>query len=173
VDGVKFTAVPDASTVKAGLLSGALDAAEVPADLVPELKDNGTIQLIMKRNNGKNLLYIQTRDPVLSKAGVRRAMAAALDLDDLVGAVSNGTGAANASMVSLDSIYYSDVQKKRIATDLEKAKKELAESGYKGEVIKIIANKRGNVPSYPVAVVAQAMMQQVGLNVQIEVLDYA
>ncbi|MBL7660830.1 ABC transporter substrate-binding protein, partial [Escherichia coli] len=80
---------------------------------------------------------------------------AALDLDDLVGAVSNGTGAANASMVSLDSIYYSDVQKKRIATDLEKAKKELAESGYKGEVIKIIANKRGNVPSYPVAVVAQ------------------
>ncbi|MCB8835779.1 hypothetical protein LJD42_29990, partial [Escherichia coli] len=58
VDGVKFTAVPDASTVKAGLLSGALDAAEVPADLVPELKDKGTIQLIMKRNNGKNLLYI-------------------------------------------------------------------------------------------------------------------
>lgn len=173
VDGVKFTAVPDASTVKAGLLSGALDAAEVPADLVPELKDNGAIQLIMKRNNGKNLLYIQTRDPVLSKTGVRRAMAAALDLDDLVGAVSNGTGAANASMVSLDSIYYSDVQKKRIAPDLEKAKKELAESGYKGEVIKIIANKRGNVPSYPVAVVAQAMMQQVGLNVQIEVLDYA
>ncbi|UXN67700.1 ABC transporter substrate-binding protein (plasmid) [Phyllobacterium sp. A18/5-2] len=173
VDGVKFSAIPDASTVKAGLQSGALDAAEVSADLVAEFKDNAAVQLIMQRNNGKNLLYIQTRDPVLSKPGVRRAMAEALDLDQLVAAVSNGTGAANPSMVSMDSIYYSDVQKKKITTDLEKAKEDLAESGYNGEPITIIANKRGNVPSYPAAVVAQAMMQQVGLNVQIEVLDYA
>lgn len=100
-------------------------------------------------------------------------MAEALDLDQLVAAVSNGTGAADPSMVSMDSIYYSDVQKKKITTDLEKAKEDLAESGYNGEPITIIANKRGNVPSYPAAVVAQAMMQQVGLNVQIEVLDYA
>ena len=40
-------------------------------------------------------------------------------------------------------------------------------------LITIIANKRSNVPSFPAAVMAQAMMQQAGLNVQIEVLDYA
>jgi peptide/nickel transport system substrate-binding protein len=100
-------------------------------------------------------------------------MAMALDVDQLVAAASNGTGEANGSMVASDSVYYNAVQKKRLPYDLDAAKKELAAAGYKGEPITIIANKRSNVPSFPAAVMAQAMMQQVGLNVQIEVLDYA
>lgn len=172
-EGLKFMVIPDASTVKAGLQSGALDTAEISPDLIPEFKSGERTQLIVSPNNGKNLLYFQTRDPVLSKPGVRRAMAMALDLDQLVAAASNGTGTANSSMVAADSIYYSDVQKKRLPYDIEAAKKELAEAGYKGEPIKIIANRRGNVPSYPAAIMAQAMMQQAGLNVEIEVLDYA
>ncbi|WP_426240476.1 ABC transporter substrate-binding protein [Pararhizobium sp. DWP1-1-3] len=173
VDGIKFMVIPDASTVKAGLQSGVLDTAEISPDLIPEFKDSETTQLIIARNNGKNLFYIQTRDPVLSRPAIRRAMAQALDLDQLVAAASNGTGEANSSMISSDSVYYSDVQKKRLPYDLEAAKKELEASGYKGEPISIIANKRGNVPSFPAAVMAQAMLQQIGLNVQIEVLDYA
>jgi peptide/nickel transport system substrate-binding protein len=173
VDGIKFMVIPDASTVKAGLQSGVLDTAEISPDLIPEFKDSETTQLIIARNNGKNLFYIQTRDPVLSKPAIRRAMAQALDLDQLVAAASNGTGEVNGSMISSDSVYYSDVQKKRLPYDLEAAKKELDASGYKGEPISIIANKRGNVPSFPAAVMAQAMLQQIGLNVQIEVLDYA
>jgi len=173
VDGVKFMIIPDASTVKAGLESGVLDTAEISPDLIPEFQSNDKTQLIVSRNNGKNLFYIQTRDKVLSNPGVRRAMAMALDLDELVAAASNGTGEANGSMVSQDSVYFNETQKKRLPYDLEAAKKELAAAGYKGEPISIIANKRGNVPSFPAAIMAQAMMQQVGLNVQIEVLDYA
>jgi peptide/nickel transport system substrate-binding protein len=173
VDGVKFMIIPDASTIKAGLQSGVLDTAEISPDLIPEFKESEKTQLIVARNNGKNLFYIQTRDKVLSKPGVRRAMAMALDLDQLVAAASNGTGEANGSMVSQDSVYFSETQKKRLPYDIEAAKKELADAGYKGEPISIIANKRGNVPSFPAAVMAQAMMQQAGLNVQIEVLDYA
>lgn len=173
VDGIKFMVIPDASTIKAGLESGVLDTAEISPDLIPEFKSNDKTQLIISRNNGKNLLYIQTRDKVLSNPGVRRAMAMALDLDELVAAASNGTGEANGSMVSQDSVYFDEAQKKRLPYDIEAAKKELAAAGYKGEPISIIANKRGNVPSFPAAVMAQAMMQQAGLNVQIEVLDYA
>lgn len=172
-DGIKFMVIPDASTVKAGLESGVLDTAEISPDLIPEFQSNDKTQLIVSRNNGKNLFYIQTRDKVLSNPGVRRAMAMALDLDELAAAASNGTGEANGSMVSQDSVYFDDTQKKRLPYDPEAAKKELEAAGYKGEPISIIANKRGNVPSFPAAVMAQAMMQQVGLNVQIEVLDYA
>ena len=172
-DGIKFMVIPDPSTVKAGLESGVLDTAELSPDLIPEFKTNPKMQLIVARNNGKNLFYIQTRDKVLGKPGVRRAMAMALDLDELVAAASNGTGEANGSMVSQDSVYFDATQKKRLPYDLEAAKKELDAAGYKGEPISIIANKRGNVPSFPVAVMAQAMLQQIGLNVQIEVLDYA
>ncbi|MBP2551626.1 peptide/nickel transport system substrate-binding protein [Neorhizobium galegae] len=173
VDGIKFMVIPDASTVKAGLQSGVLDTAEISPDLIPEFEKSEKTKVIISQNNGKNLFYIQTRDPVLSKPGVRRAMAMALDLDELVAAASNGTGKPNGSMVSSDSVYFSDIQKKRLPHDLAAAKKELAASGYKGEPISIIANKRGNVPSFPAAVIAQAMLQQIGLNVQIEVLDYA
>jgi len=173
VDGIKFMVIPDASTVKAGLQSGVLDTAEISPDLIPEFEKSETAQVIISQNNGKNLFYIQTRDPVMGKPGVRRAMAMALDLDELVAAASNGTGKANGSMVSSDSVYFSEIQKKRLPYDLEAAKKELADSGYNGEPISIIANKRGNVPSFPAAVIAQAMLQQIGLNVQIEVLDYA
>lgn len=173
VDGIKFMIIPDASTVKAGLQSGVLDAAELSPDLIPEFEKSPKAKVIIARNNGKNLFYIQTRDPVLSKPGVRRAVAMALDLDELVAGASNGTGKANPSMVSSDSVYYSAIQDKRLPYDVDAAKKELAASGYQGEQITIIANKRGNVPSFPAAVIAQAMLQQIGLNVQIEVLDYA
>jgi peptide/nickel transport system substrate-binding protein len=172
-DGIKFMVIPDPSTIKAGLESGVLDTAEVSPDLIPEIKTNPKMQLIVARNNGKNLFYIQTRDKVLSNPHIRRAMAMALDLDELVAAASNGTGEANGSMVSQDSVYFDETQKKRLPYDIEAAKKELAAAGYKGEPISIIANKRGNVPSFPAAVMAQAMMQQAGLNIQIEVLDYA
>lgn len=173
VDGIKFMVIPDASTVKAGLQSGVLDTAEVSPDLIPELKASNKIRLIVAPNNGKHLFYLQTKDPVLSKPEVRRAMAMALDLDQLVAAASNGTGQANGSMIAAESVYYSDIQKKRPPYDLDAARKELRAAGYRNEPITIIANKRGTVPSFPAAVMAQAMMQQVGLNIQIEVLDYA
>ncbi|MGO7755786.1 ABC transporter substrate-binding protein, partial [Rhizobium ruizarguesonis] len=79
------------------------------------------ISFTVSRNNGKNLFYIQTRDKVLRNPGVRRAMAMALDLDQLVEAASNGTGAANGSMVSQDSLYFDDVQKKSLPYDIEAA----------------------------------------------------
>ena len=75
VEGIKFMIIPDPSTVKAGLQSGALDTAEISPDLIPEFKSNEKVQLIISRNNGQNLFYFQTRDPILSKVGVRRAMA--------------------------------------------------------------------------------------------------
>jgi len=173
VDGVKFMVIPDAATIKVGLESGVLDVAKISPDLIPAFKASDKIRLIVSRNNGKNLFYIQTRDKVLSNPGVRRAMAMALDLDQLVAAASNGTGEANGSMISQDSVYFSETQKQRLPYDIQAAKQELADAGYKGEPITIIANKRGNIPSFPAAVIAQAMMQQVGLNIQIEVLDFA
>ena len=39
--------------------------------------------------------------------------------------------------------------------------------------ITILANKRVHVPSYPAAVMAQAMMQAAGINAEIEVLEWA
>ncbi len=54
-----------------------------------------------------------------------------------------------------------------------RARRLLAEAGHKGQPIRLVANKRPVVPSFAVAVIAQAMLQAVGLNVEVEVMEWA
>jgi len=64
------------------------------------------------------------------------------------------------------------VQKEGWKYDPAAAKKLVAEAGYKGEKLVMLANKR-YPESFDAAVVAQQMLQAVGLNVEIEVLEWA
>src|SRR5690606_28567814 len=136
-------------------------------------KDHPTLKLLNVPTAGYNILYFQTRNAPLDNVEVRRAIAEAIDLDQLVAIASNGTGVPNMSLIPVGSSWYSDVQAQRPAYDPESARTRLAAAGYKGEPIVIHANRRGNVPSYPAAITAQAMLQAVGINAQIEVLDFA
>src|SRR4030095_8107207 len=56
--------------------------------------------------------------------------------------------------------------------DIAQARKLLAEAGYKGQPIKMIANKRYS-SVFDSAVLVQAMAQAIGLRIEIEVLDWA
>ncbi|HTK01688.1 MAG TPA: ABC transporter substrate-binding protein [Bordetella sp.] len=173
VDEVKFLVVPDASTVKAGLLSGAIDAGQIPYTDVPELKPQKQVRIQVASDAAKHTLLFQTRDPLLKNVKLRQAIAASLDIPQIVQAATEGLGTPNASAVSRDSSFFDKVQDQSYHYDPALAQKLLKEAGYKGEKIVIYANKRAHVPSYQVAVMAQAMMQAVGINAQIEVLEWA
>ncbi|CAM3644286.1 ABC transporter substrate-binding protein [Bordetella sputigena] len=173
VDEVKFLVVPDASTVKAGLVSGAIDAGQIPYTDVPELKSQKAVRILVASDSAKHTLLFQTRDPVLKNVKLRQAIAASLDIPQIVQAATEGLGTPNASAVSRDSAFYDKAQQQSYHYDPALAQKLLKEAGYKGEKIVIYANKRAHVPSYQVAVMAQAMMQAVGINAQIEVLEWA
>lgn len=173
VPEVKFLAIADGATVKAGLISGALHVADIPDSDLPEMQKSNSVQVVAAPSATKHALLLQSRDPLLSDVRMRQAIAAALDLDELVAQASNELGKVNNSAVHMASPYYSEVQRQRYSNDPAKVKKLLAEAGYKGQTIKLIANKRSTVPSFPVAVVAQAMMQAAGINSEIEVLEWA
>ncbi len=173
VKDVKFLVVPDASTAKAGLLSGAVDIAQILDSDAPELQQSGKVQVLTPISAVKHVLLFQTRDPVMQNVKLRQAIAAALDMKQLVAAASSGFGTPQNSPIPAASAYSDAVQKQGYVYDPAKAKQLLAASGYKGEPIKIIANKRLTVPSFPAAVMAQAMLQAVGINVEIEVLEWA
>ncbi|WP_051401874.1 ABC transporter substrate-binding protein [Advenella kashmirensis] len=173
-DEVKFLVVPDPSTARAGLQSGAIDASQITFSDYQELKNNTDVAIILPQEASKHSLLMQTRDPVLKNKKLRQAIAASLDIPQIVMAASeNLVKDANNSAIPATSAFYDEVQKKGYHYDPEKARKLLAESGYKGEKIVIYANKRAHVPSYQVAVMAQAMMQAAGINAQIEVLEWA
>jgi peptide/nickel transport system substrate-binding protein len=173
IDEAKFLIVPDAATVKAALVGGSLDVAQVADSDVAELKQSPGLDISTPQVATKHTFLFQTRDPLLSNVKLRQAIAAALDMKQIVAAASNGLGSVNNSAVPPTSAYYDDVQRQGYSYDPQRAKALLAEAGYKGEEITILANQRVAMPSYPAAVMAQAMMQAAGINARIEVLEWA
>jgi peptide/nickel transport system substrate-binding protein len=173
VDTVRFLVVPDAATAAAGLKSGAIDAAQITSSDAQELKTDRNLVVQAPTEATKNTLLIQTRDPLLKNQKLRQAIAASLDMEQIVAAASEGLGTVNNAAIHKTSAFYGPVQKKGYHYDPALAAKLLREAGYKNEKIVIQTNKRAHVPSYTVAVLAQAMMQSVGINAQIEVLEWA
>jgi peptide/nickel transport system substrate-binding protein len=172
VDAAKFLVVPDPATAKAGLMSGAIDIADIELNLVKEMKGNPKLNVVSGQTAQVHSIILQTQDATLNKK-MRQALAAALDVPQIVQAVSDGLGIPNNSMVPTASAYYTSVQKNGFKHDAAKVKALLAEAGYKGQAIKILANKRAVVPSFEVAVIAQAMWQAAGINVEIETIEWA
>jgi len=173
VQEVKILAIPDAATVKAGLQSGAIDVASVPEAEVEEIRKDPNLAVEIGTNPVRHGFILQTRDPLLKNIKIRQALALSLDYQELVAAVTNGLGKVNNSPIYRGSQYFGPVEQQGFVYDPAKAKALLEEAGYKGETISVIANKRSTVPSFPAAVIAQQMWQAVGINVKIDVLDWA
>ena len=173
VQEVKFLVVPDPSSVKAGLVTGQIDVAEVLGSDVEQLKTERRVTLQAATTAGRNALLFQTKDPVFSKPDMRRALAAAIDLDQLVSTVSAIETKPNASTIHASSTYYSAAQKLTHRFDPALSTKLLAEAGYRGERLKITTNNRKSSPSFNIAVVLQAMFQNVGINTDIDVVEWA
>ncbi|BBK39810.1 peptide ABC transporter substrate-binding protein [Allostella sp. ATCC 35155] len=173
VERVRFLVIPDPAATKAALLAGSIDVApDVSADDLEELKRRGDITVDMAPTMSVSGFLLQTTDPLLQDVRIRRAIAHAIDTAEITAGVTKGTGTPNASVIPVPSSYYSAKQKERAKADPALARKLLAEAGYRGQPIKILTNKRYG-PMFDAAVLGQAMLQQVGVNAEIEVLEWA
>lgn len=172
VDELRYVVITDPSTAKAALASGAVDVmSKFPYSELSEFKNNKEISITVAPQLAPTTFPIQTRDPLLSNVKLRQAIAAALDYDQLVEGVTYGQAKPNQSIVPVSSPFYSEVQKKGHKHDLALAKRLLSEAGYKGEKIVITTNKRNPV-HFDGALIAQAMLQQAGINAAIEVVEW-
>jgi peptide/nickel transport system substrate-binding protein len=173
VDRVRFNIIPDSSAAKAGLLSGSLDVINSLA--IPDLEDlksRPDVQLSITPALGLTGILFQTRDPLLKDVRIRQAIALCLDTTQIVDSVMQGTARPNNSALPIGSPFYGEVQTHGYSQDIPEAKKLLAAAGYHGQPIKMIANKRYSFV-FDSAVLVQAMAQVVGINIEIEVLDWA
>lgn len=172
VDEVRFLIVPDSSTIKAGLSSGALDISKVQNGDVAELLKDKRLNVVEDLTGGRNAILFQTKDPLMSNLKLRQAISAAIDVSQLVGLVTEGKGTPNSSAIKLGSYYYSDTQKTHNSFSLEKARALLKESGYKGERIRITTNNRENIPSLNIAIVMQQMLKTAGIEADIDIVEW-
>jgi peptide/nickel transport system substrate-binding protein len=173
VSKVRWVVVPDPSAAKAALLSGGLDLifdAE-PEDL-GEYKSRKDVVVQTVPTMSQTGFIEQTRDPILKDPRIRRAFAMSLDVPQIVDAVTNGTAKPSRSAIPTPSPYYTAVQADLPKRDLAGAKKLLAEAGYKGQPIKMQTTKR-YAYLFTSAVMAQAMAEEAGFKIDIEVLDWA
>lgn len=173
VDEVKYVVVPDTATAVAGLRSGALDVLPyLPPSEAVKLMDDKDLTLVAAPHGGMITMLFQTRDPLMSKPAMRKAVIAALDTPQIVDSVTYGLGVPNNSLVATGSMYHTPAQDKTYNYDPSIIPDLLKEAGYKGETIKIITNRRSAI-NYDTAVIAQAMLQSAGINADIEVLEWA
>ncbi|MFU1998420.1 ABC transporter substrate-binding protein [Bordetella avium] len=173
VDELRFVIVPDDSTAKAALLRGDIDIIEdLSYNDVPVLKKEPSVKVSYAPLMSMTGLLMQTRDPILSNPKLREAIAHAIDYEQLAAAVTEGLAKANNSVVPQASPYYGTVQNQGWKYDPELARQRLAESGYRGQALSILATKR-YPQSYNAAVLIQAMLQSVGINAKMETLEWA
>lgn len=192
VDSVRFSVASGPAATRDALASGTADAGPISTTEAQELtfgtsynarlagravagsapRPGEAVKVLIARQANKNALLLQTRDPVLKDERIRRAIAMALDTRALVAVASEGMAAVNPSAVPLGSSYHTAVHKNGVAHDPVQARKLLAQAGYRGEKITIQANQRANVPSHTIALRAQAMLREVGVAAEVEVLDW-
>lgn len=173
VQKVRFMVIPDGSAAKAALLSGGIDVMpDINDEDMAEYKARKDIVMDPAANMNAQGLLFQTRDPLLKDARIRRAIALSLDLPELVAAVTTGTAKPSRSVMPSPSSYYKAAQAALPRRDLAQAKKLLAEAGYKGQPIKVLATKRYN-SVFNIAMMVQGMAQDAGIKVDVEVLEWA
>lgn len=172
VDTIRFKIIPDTAAAEAALYAGEIDILPgFEASRISDAKAHG-IEVLSTPGLSWTPLLVQTQDPLMSKPAMRLAIAHAIDGAQIAQVRNDGLAGFNPSAVAEASAYHDKSFETWPEYSPAKAKAALAEAGYKGEPVKIQTNTRYQ-GMYDNAVMIQAMLQAVGINAQLEVLDWA
>ncbi|WP_118134501.1 ABC transporter substrate-binding protein [Oceanicella sp. SM1341] len=171
VDRVRFNILPEAAVKKTAFLAGDLDISTIDPSDIDEIEaaPGNVVQTV--QTAVWDAILINTRDPLLSDKRIRKAIALSIDPEQMVAVVTEGKGSPNPSPVPPMSAFYGETEAKGIGYDPEQAKALLEEAGYDGAPITILTNRRAG-GYFERALVAQAMMAEVGLNAQLETMEW-
>ena len=172
VERLRFMVVPDTSTAETALYAGQIDILPgMSAERMGDAEARG-MQIGYAPGLSFTPLLFQTRDPMMQDVRMRRAIAHAIDFEAIAELRSHGLATFNPSGVADASAYFDDSFREWPAYDIERAQALLAEAGYNGAPIRIQTNSRYS-GMYENSVLVQAMLQQAGINAELETLDWA
>src|ERR1700733_1614987 len=172
-DTVTFRIVTEPQARVAGLKTGELQGVEdIPSKSLADLKGDKNIAILPLKNWWIQITYPNTSVPPTDNLMFRKAVQAALDMDEIMDAASDGNYSLNVGFQYPNQADYSDAGKSTYnIKDPALAKKYVAQSGYKGEPVVLLTNKDYS-PMYNSSLVMQQQLQAVGINAQLNVLDW-
>jgi len=173
LDSVTFRIVTEASSRVAGLQTGELQAVEdVPTKSLAALKTDPKIRLLPLANWWVQIATANVQKPPTDNVAFRRAVQAALDMDDIMDAATDGNYRLNVGFQYPGRAGYTDAGKDTYnIKDPARAKALLKEAGYTNAPVVILTNK-DYASMYNAAVVMAEQMKAVGINAQLQVVDW-
>jgi peptide/nickel transport system substrate-binding protein len=168
LNAVTFRPIPDASVALTELKTGNIDVVAFldPKDL-PEVR--GAKDLVALETPGLNFWGIcpnTTRGPLASRP-LREALSLAIDRDAVLAGAAFGVGQVAHGPIPPSSFAF-DANAPVIHRDVERARARLAEGGQpNGFAVKLLCSP----PGKQIAQVAQAQAKEVGIDLQIQVLE--
>jgi|GEM_PF-1243702 len=176
LDRLEFHVMKEPATRLMALERGDVDFVSVlPYHQIDDLKKKGTLTVYaaLPPDAVWYMFYVNFHHPILADLNFRKAMAHALDRKEITKAAVWGYGTPSFSVLSpVLPAYTPELDQMAPDYNPEKAKELLKKTKYKGEKIKILTSKN-YAPMYDQVVAAQAMWAAVGINTEIEVVDWA
>lgn len=173
IDKIIFVDIPDPAATYAALVSGEVDIwPRIELRYAKQLEAAKGIKLVSAQTPSIYTLPIQAHGPILDKPEFRQAMNYALDRKQLTLALTEGYATPSSSLIPASSEFYDIAKNNGFTYDPEKAQVLLKKASYNGEKVTIVTNK--NYPiMYETGVTVQAMLQAVGVNADLQVLEFA
>jgi peptide/nickel transport system substrate-binding protein len=173
LDTVTFRIVTEASARVAGLETGALHVVEdVPTRSVEALRRNAAITILPLQNWWIQIALPNTSLAPTSNLAFRRAVQAALSMEDIMDAASDNNYRLNVGFQYPNQPSYTDAGKETYnINNQQRARALLRESGYRNEPIVILTN-RDLTPMYNAALVMEQQLKAIGINASLRVVDW-
>ncbi|KKG08470.1 ABC transporter substrate-binding protein [Methanosarcina sp. 2.H.A.1B.4] len=186
LDEVTFKVIPEAATRVIALETGEVDMViKVPEYDVKRLEAEEGIQVHRKLTTFTDFLQFNCDKSPFNDTRIRQSVAYAVDTETLVNEVLEGIGEPAGGRPYSPVMMYSDPDLKTYTQDLDKARALLEEAGWKDSNGDGIAEKDGKplhmslivskgvwaTRHNPMAQVVQGTLREVGMDVEIKVLD--
>ncbi|ADL07385.1 ABC transporter substrate-binding protein [Thermosediminibacter oceani] len=171
LDGIHYRIVPDATTALMEFENGTLDVCTIPVNEYQRIKDSGKYEVLEGVALNTYYFLMNMSDPMWSDVRLRKAVAMAIDKEKLVQALYGPRGTVAKSFVTPGIPgAYEEGTGPAYDYNPEEAKKLIRELGNIG---KLQAWQRGGDRLSDANVAIQAMLKEVGIDLEITIVEKA
>lgn len=173
VEEVLFIPVPEEAARAAGLQTGEYHVVDgVPYGAGRRLMENDSVVILQFEQYMKPFIYVNQQETrITGDLNIRRAIQAALNHEEIMAVAAEGYGVVDPSIGF--GVWSSDAGSEYFdIRDQELARGYLQAAGYDGTPVVLVTNTDYDV-MYRSALMIERQLKQIGMNVEVQVYDWA